>query len=340
MAGAGRSTLGLAPTVWGLVDDRAGHSTQTKGLLARLGLPSEIKPLSYNGFAALPNLFNRSGTAHLTASSRALLKAPYPRMVIACGRRMAPILRAIKRRSPNTITVYLMWPDSLYGIDLAVVPAHDNPPQAANVLVTHAPLTAITPEGLAAAERTMISRFAHLPRPWIGVSIGGSVRGMVFSKDDWRRMITHARALAPQGSLLITTSRRTPMEIEQMLEEELSGACYFHRYSAGGYNPYMSFLACSDAMCVSGDSMSMCAEATVTGKPVFIFTPEHAHSKKHMAQHEHLFEKNLARPLDEKARISWRPDQHVSDIYRVVRAVRRRFPQVFEGLIAPVVEPA
>ena len=317
--------------IWGLVDDRAGHTTQTMGLITRLNAPHAIKRMRYNAFAALPNAFNLSGMAHLAADSRAQLAAPYPKMVIACGRRMAPILRAIKRASPETITIYMMWPDTLDGIDLAIVPAHDNPPEDPRVMVTRAPLTAITPEGLEAARITMGPRFAHLPKPWVAVCVGGSIPGMKFTDDDWRAMLAHARKLAGEGSLLITTSRRTGVAVEQLLQHEVKGPSYLHVYHAGTYNPYTSFLACADAVCVSGDSLSMSVEATVTGKPVFIYTPEGASAHKHVAQHRVLFEKNLARPLDDAARLKWQPDKHVSDAHRVVRAIYRRFPQVFTG---------
>lgn len=332
---------GLAPhfaneTIWGLVDDRAGHTTQTMGLVTRLNATYAIKRIRYNALAALPNLFNLSGMAHVASRSRGELRGPFPKMVIACGRRMAPILRAIKRASPETVTIYMMWPDSLKGIDLAIVPAHDNPPQSEKVIVTRAPLTAITPEGLEAARRTMQTRFAHLPKPMVAVCIGGSIAGMKFTLDDWRTMLAHARKLAGDGSLLITTSRRTGMEVEEMLQQEVKGACYLHLYDANAYNPYTSFLACADALCVSGDSLSMSVEATVTGKPVFIYTPESAKdtalgAHKHIAQHQILFDKNLARPLDHRARLKWQPDKHVNDAHMVVRAIYRRFPHVFTG---------
>lgn len=318
-------------TIWGLVDDRAGHTTQTMGLITRLNASHAIKRIRYNAFARLPNLFNVSGLAHLSAESRAALKPPYPKMVIACGRRMAPILRAIKRASPSTVTIYMMWPDSLSGIDLAIVPAHDHPPADERVLVTRAPLTAITPEGLEAARITMQTRFAHLPKPWVAVCVGGSIKGMEFTPEDWREMIAEARRLAGDGSLLVTTSRRTGPATEALLQHEVKGACYLHVYNAGEYNPYTAFLACADAVCVSGDSLSMSVEATVTGKPVFIYTPEGASAHKHVAQHQILFEKNLARPLDDRARMKWRPDKHVNDAHMVVRAIYRRFPDVFKG---------
>lgn len=328
---AGSAPRWAKETIWGLVDDRAGHTTQTMGLVTRLSATYAIKRMRYNAFATLPNLFNFSGLAHLSADSRRELTGPFPKMVIACGRRMAPILRAIKRASPETITIYMMWPDSLSGIDLAVVPAHDNPPEDPRVLVTRAPLTAITPEGLAAARTTMQTRFAHLPKPLVAVCVGGSIKGMAFTMEDWREMLAEARRLAGEGSLLITTSRRTGMDVEEMLQHEVKGACYLHLYDAGEYNPYTSFLACADAVCVSGDSLSMSVEATVTGKPVFIYTPEGASAHKHVAQHQILFDKNLARPLDERARLKWQPDKHVNDAHRVVRAIYRRFPDVFKG---------
>jgi mitochondrial fission protein ELM1 len=317
--------------IWALIDDRAGHSTQTLGLADRLGVAYHTKRIEYNVLAALPNALNATGTWHLNAASKNSVRPPYPKMVIGCGRRIAPVLRAIKRASPNTVTVYLMWPDSLKGIDLAIVPAHDNPPNDPRVLVTTAPLTAITPEGLKAAERTMRSRFSHLPRPWVVVCVGASIKGMEFTSENWREMIARARRLAGDGSLLITTSRRTALATEELLENELTGSCYLHRYTAGAYNPYMGFLACADALCISGDSLSMAVEATVTGKPVFIYTPDHATAHKHAAQHQSLFDKNLARPLREKSSIHWKPDTHVSDIHYVIRALHHRFSHVFTG---------
>ncbi|WP_370631438.1 mitochondrial fission ELM1 family protein [Methylosinus sp. Sm6] len=40
-----------------------------------------------------------------------------------------------------------------------------------------------------------------------------------------------------------------------------------------GENPYLSILACSDALLVTGDSVNMVAEAAATGAPVHVFAP-------------------------------------------------------------------
>lgn len=318
------------PKVWGLVDDRAGHTTQTIGLLEHLGLPYSKKELSYNGWAGLPNFCNLSGFAHLDSASRALLAPPYPEMVVAAGRRMVPILRAIKRASPLTRTIYLMWPDKTDGLDVIVAPKHDNPPESEQVITTSAPLTSVNERVLKAAVSTFTQHVEHLPKPWVAVCIGASIKSMRYQMDDWRAMLKSAEKLARGGALLITTSRRTPLEVEAMLEEEITGPSYLHFYHAGaGYNPYMGFLAVADAVCVSGDSLSMCAEVAAAGKPLFIFTPQDTDDSKHTAQHQSLYEAKLAMPLNRRARVGWKPQSENHDMQRVVAAIRAKFPYLF-----------
>lgn len=322
--------MAKTPNIWGLVDDRAGHSTQTVGLLEHLGVPYSKKTMHYNALAALPNLFNPSGLAHLTKESLEEIAPPYPDMVVAAGRRLAPVLRAIKRASPDTITIYLMWPDKINGLDLIIAPRHDNPPPYKNVIETSAPLTAITEKGLNAARVTFTQHVAHLPKPWIAVCLGAPIKGMEYTLDDWRSMIAKCQRLARKGALLITTSRRTPLEVEEMLEREITGPSYLHFYHAGSsYNPYTGFLACADAICVSGDSLSMCAEAVATGKPLFIHAPEHATAYKHLAQHQVFYDNKLAMPLDARARVGWQPEAGARDMEKVVAEIKRRFSHLF-----------
>jgi mitochondrial fission protein ELM1 len=323
--------------IWGLTDDRAGHNAQTIGLLERLQTPYQKVPIQYSWRAKLPNRLNGPLT-HLNADSRHFIQQALngsldimpPKMVVGCGRRIAPILRYIKQQSPETITIYLMWPDSTQGLDLIIVPAHDKPPLGDNIIETSAPLTAITPKRLDAARQTAYQHFVHLPKPWVSVCIGGSIGGMKFTLDDWRQMLARAQKLAKGGSLLITTSRRTPYEVEIMLAQEVTGPSHLHCYQAGGYNPYLGFLACADAICVSGDSLSMCADATNTAKPVFIFTPKNIQASKHTAQHQAFYDRKLARPLDDTARIGWQPELGNNDVEKVISAIKYRFEEVFE----------
>ena len=50
-------------------------------------------------------------------------------------------------------------------------------------------------------------------------------------------------------------------------------------------------------MVVTGDSTSMCTEASATGRPIFIFAPPGSTAEKHQRLHEFLYEYGCAMPL-------------------------------------------
>ena len=62
-------------------------------------------------------------------------------------------------------------------------------------------------------------------------------------------------------------------------------------------NPYLGFLACADNLIVTGDSVSMCCEATGTQKPLRIFTGNNWLTPKHLRFVQSLYNKNLAADL-------------------------------------------
>lgn len=315
--------------VWGLVDDRTGHTGQVLGVIGKLGMPFILKRLDYNWKVRAPFLFSGASLATLDSSHSAPIQAPWPKLVIAAGRRTIPIARYIKKKSPNTIIAYLMWPGSAKGFDLIAVPKHDGAGQAKNMVTTVAPLHAVTPETLAAAREAWLPRFQHLPRPWVAVTIGGKTKGGSYQAADWQALITRARALAPTGTLMVTTSRRTPQGALDIIMPLLtSGPHFLHRWDRDKDNPYLGLLGCADAIIPTGDSLSMCTEACVSGKPVYLFAPAHAMPKKHQRLHHALYEQGLARPLDDAATLTWSPAAGLDDAGMVAEAIRTRFPQI------------
>ena len=95
--------------------------------------------------------------------------------------------------------------------------------------------------------------------------------------DKGRRLGALARDLsqAADGSILATDSPRTPVRAGDAMQSELGEHSYCYRFHARGTegenNPYLGLLAVADAFIVTGESMSMLAEATATGRPVFVF---------------------------------------------------------------------
>jgi mitochondrial fission protein ELM1 len=316
-------------SLWGLIDDRTGHTGQVLGVITRLGLPYTLKRLEYNAFSALPS--NLLGASLLAVHIRnsASLAPPFPPLVIAAGRRTLPVLRYIRKQSPMTKTVYLMRPESMQGIDLAVVPEHDKVAAGEHVITSLAPLHAVTPDTLAAARREWQPKFAHLPKPWITLCMGGGTKRGRYSAAEWREIIQRAILLAGGGSLLITTSRRTPKEAMDLCKPLLQLPHVLHRWDTDKDNPYLGMLACADGVIVTGDSLSMCAEACVAGSPVFIYASKNVAPPKHQLLHQTLYDRGLAHPLNNASRLDWRPAAALDDVGNVAAEIRKRFPEIF-----------
>lgn len=318
-------------TIWGLVDDRTGHTGQVLGVISKLGVPYALKRLEYNALSRLPTFVLGATTAHLNTTRSALLNPPFPPLVIAAGRRTLPVLRAIKKRSPATRTIYLMKPEVTADIDLIVVPEHDHPTPSAQVFTTVAPLHAVTEEALDAARVEWGPQFAHLPRPLVGLCLGGPTKHGGFSAAEWREIIMRAQTFAGQGSLLITTSRRTPKEALDLCKIMIQKPHILHAWHVGKDNPYLGILGLSDGIIVTGDSLSMCAEACVSGVPVFIYATEKTIPAKHRSLHEALYQRGLAKPLNGMVRMDWKPTAPLDDAGAVAAEIRRRFPEAFSA---------
>lgn len=316
-------------SVWALVDDRTGHTGQVLGVLGRLSLPYQLKRLEFNWLGRhAPNALLGASLLGLNRRRSAPLAAPWPKLVIAAGRRTVPVLRYIKKKSPSTVTVYLMWPGSTRGLDLIAAPQHDAPPPLPNVITTLAPLHAVTPQTLESARNAWAAQWAHLPRPFVFLSLGGSTKHGEYSARHWREVIEGAQTLAGNGSLLITTSRRTPASAIALAETLVTIPHVLYRWDSGKDNPYLGMLGNADMVVVTGDSLSMSTEACVSGKPVYIYAPETIIPKKHKALHAALFAREMAKPLSQTP-IHWQPADALDEAATVASEIRTRFPFLF-----------
>jgi len=327
-------------TVWVLADDRAGHANQALGVADALACDYHVKALRYNRVSLLPNLLLGAGFGHLTEQVREELRQPWPDIVIAAGRRTAPVARAIKRHGGGRpFLVQCMWPEAgVDNFDLIAVPAHDSKPQRPNVIETVGAPHRMTRARLAAAAKSWGVRIGGLPRPRLALLVGGNTRGHRFDAAAARVLAERVGQLhqALGGSLLVTTSRRTTPEARNTLYRTLRPT---HRFDWGQDeqdNPYEAYLALSDAVVVTGDSTAMCTEACATGRPVYIDAPTGATAAKHKALHARLQELGFARPLDDAVAAGaiepWQY-QPLDDAAMVASEALRRFGTRREGIL-------
>ena len=297
---------GVDRKVWVLTDERPGNRTQSIGVAQKLPYEFAEKQLEFSIFGSLPNKIMGGSNFRLRRRSRAILQPPWPDIAIAAGRKLAPALRYIKRKNPDCFTVYLMNPQvSPKHFDLVAMPEHDKPAKAANILPTIGSVHALTSDILAAEADKWRSKYAHLPNPRIAVLVGGDSKSAKFVVEDFHEIgeiaSQMARNIGADGnpaSLLVTTSPRTNARALDYLRLSLSVEHELFLWQSRVDNPYHAYLALAQVIIVTGDSMSMCAEACSLGKPVFIYVPRGGKlSPKLQRFHKSLFERNLAQPL-------------------------------------------
>ncbi|WP_119168689.1 mitochondrial fission ELM1 family protein [Algihabitans albus] len=260
---------------------RAGDNSQVlalaEGLESQLGWPFEIKRFVYRKTELASNLLLGPNLVGVVKGVSSTLEPPWPDLILTAGRRNEPICRWIQRQAAGQrvrlVHVGRTWA-AIGRFDLIVTTPQYRLPDLPNILHNETPLHRIHDDRLEAQATAWRPRFAHLPEPHIAVIMGGNSGPYTFDPAAGARLARQASAFAKArgGSLLVTTSARTPPEALAAFEQALDAPAYLYRWSAKAKeNPYFAFLALADELIVTGDSMSMLAEACATRKPVHIF---------------------------------------------------------------------
>jgi hypothetical protein len=265
-----------APRVWALLGEHEGDNAQVGALADALGWSTEIKRLRFTPRYRWWNLVLGASLLSLDRPRSSPLEPPWPDLVIASGRRSAPVARWIQRRSGRrTRLVHIGRPWApLRWFDLVVTTPQYGLPQRPNVLHNTLPLTRADAARLAEARGRWAPRLATLTRPLVALLVGGDSPPYVLDPPTAARLGRHARecARALGGTLVVTCGPRTRRDAADALLAAVPDAGYLHRWQPGDpENPYLAYLALADRFIVTGDSASMLAEACATGKPVSIF---------------------------------------------------------------------
>ncbi|NUZ05239.1 ELM1/GtrOC1 family putative glycosyltransferase [Piscinibacter koreensis] len=275
----------VAPTVWVLLGSHAGDNAQLVAIADALGWPCETKKAVFSRTAYRVNAWLGG---RLSPSRIAGLAAPWPDLVISAGRRSAPVARWIRARSGGRARIVNIGRSRvpLSRFDLVLTTPQYGVPLAENVVGLPAPYVA--PRGVDAAARARwTQRFATLPRPWIALLVGGSATPYRLDPGAAAALGRQASeaARARGGSLLVTTSPRTSTDAARALLEAIDAPHWSHQFGAGDENPYAALLALADAFIVTGDSATMLAEVSLTGRPVAVFPTPIRRSGKARLRH-------------------------------------------------------
>jgi len=271
---------GSEPRVWLLMGNRAGDNSQVLGLGEALGWPLEEKHFEFQAYEKLVNLPWGAHLAGVVRERSSPLEAPWPDLVISAGRKNEPIARYIRKRAleesgkrVRLIHVGRPWarPSTW---DLVITTPQYRLPRDPNILHNDTPLHRVTRERLDEAALAWRDRVADLPRPLIAVLCGGNSGPYPFDRASGERLAAAADALASElgGSLLVTTSKRTLDETTDALFAGIESPSILYRWKKDDPdNPFFAFLGLADRVIVTADSVSMMAEACVTGRPVYLY---------------------------------------------------------------------
>lgn len=256
---------------WTVTDGRAGNVRQAVALASALRLGSH-QPLLLQPCAPWRWLSPRRlpGDASGYGQAFASLAAAPPALAIGCGRQAAGALRVLRARGSQVVQI-LDPRIAARHWDVVVVPEHDRL-RGGNVLTLLGSLNPVDDDWLAVG-RAAFADFGALPGPRTALLVGGPTP---LAPWDETAMVAVFRALAEQlrsegGSLLATTSRRTPPALAEILRATFADLPHVIWGDGGdGVNPYAGLLGWANRVVVSPDSVNLLSEASATRLPVMV----------------------------------------------------------------------
>jgi mitochondrial fission protein ELM1 len=243
---------------------------QAQALAAVLGEPFRAwtlaprTPWRWVAPRALPGVANAFGPTFKHA-----MRAP-PSLAIGCGRQSALATRLLRTRGARAVQILDPRIDTRHW-DLVIAPEHDDL-RGENVITMIGSLHPVDDLWLAAG-RHAFPDLGALPGPRTALLVGGASAHARFDDATYDAMLRAVERLAREegGSVLATTSRRTPSHVAAALRDRLRGVPgLVWTGGADGPNPYAGLLAWADRIVCTADSVNMLSEAAATLAPVFI----------------------------------------------------------------------
>lgn len=272
---AKRSTL-----PWTITDGRAGNVRQAVALASALRLGGQQR-LQLQPRAPWRWLTPRliPGAAQGFGPAFAQLAGNPPGLAIGCGRQAAGALRLLGQRGTRTVQILDPRISARYW-DLLVVPEHDRL-RGDNVLSLLGSLNPVSDDWLALG-RAAFSSFEQLPGPRTALLVGGPTDHAPWQEQEMQVLLRQlaARIRADGGSVLATTSRRTPRPVTDALLrafDDVPGVIWSD--GGDGSNPYAGLLGWADRIICTPDSVNLLSEACATRVPVGVLLGERAQAR-------------------------------------------------------------
>jgi lauroyl/myristoyl acyltransferase/mitochondrial fission protein ELM1 len=226
----------------------------------------------------------------LTLQSWQSLMDARPDIIISAGGAVSAVNYLLAKEN-QAKSVVLMRPAylSLKKFNLVIIPKHDRVSRAKNVVITEGALNLIDVEYLNHKTKRLEESGllkGTLLNPCIGVLIGGDSKKFSLGLKVIMDLIREIKKSAEKQNIdiLISTSRRTSGEVEEVIKKEFSGyaRCKLLVIARQNNNPDVigGILGLSSVIISSPESISMISEAASAEKYVVVFDSDNL-SQKH-----------------------------------------------------------
>jgi len=294
----------VSTIVWRFSDGKAGHDAQSLGLVQALQAQTNVAvftvPLQDSASGLWPWL---SGCYPRGAA------LPAPHLLIGAGHKTHFHMLAARRRWGGRIILCMKPSLPLSWFDLCLIPEHDAPPRAANVLVTSGVLNRVRSGGRHDANTGL-------------VLLGGPSRHFRWDDDDIVRQLEQLLDARPQRRWLLGTSPRTPASLVQRLAGR-QGFEYVP-FIAAGSGWLAQRMADAGEVWVSEDSVSMLYEALSSGARVGVLRVGRGAANRVTAAVDALLERGwLGGPGDWQPAAG--PEQPLNEAGRCAAWVRQQW---------------
>ncbi|MBR2488534.1 MAG: mitochondrial fission ELM1 family protein [Kiritimatiellae bacterium] len=251
-----------------LTDGKAGHENQSKAFARALGLDFVLVPVKFKSrFAkAMSYLYDRLGVSstRLLEGLDNLDSLGKPRVVLGTGSETFYAAKALAKKLGAKCGVVL-YPRGydLSSFDCILAPTFDNPAKRANVVEIPANLVANDAAFYEKGVAAFRERYSGAADNLVGVIVGGPNKCSTMSVEWMKARLDEIFAANAGAQLCVTTSRRTPPEVEALVDSY--PWTYKLIYSRDHFNPIPAFVQLAKRLYVTAESTGMLSEACTFG---------------------------------------------------------------------------
>ena len=276
-----------------LTDGKAGHENQSRAFARALGCEAVLLPVQFKSplakalsylldlFGILtPSLFKPFDTRHLTSGIQNTNREYRAVIGTGSGTFYAAKVLAHSLGVPCGVVLYPRG-YRLAGFDCILAPSFDRPDNVQNVIPIPANLVAADAAFYEAGVKAFRERYTPSGRPAVAVIVGGPNKCATLSADWMRAQLNQifstykppssklqalsSKLQAPSSphEIWVTTSRRTPPEVEAVVDSFPFD--YKLLYSKDHFNPIPAFVQLASTLYVTAESTGMISESCTFG---------------------------------------------------------------------------